>query len=213
MRCLVLILQVEPWWTCKTSHFLLYRNTSISSFSTWPGNADTQLLRQSCLITGDVTGGTVLWLQYFAREGRREKPKLSETLQKSVCIPLLISDYFIYFSAPAGDREPYSESGHASSFSLSRWPTPAHSLFHPVTSLKQILALHIPPACHLSTSDMTRDSKNIFLDECELGAAPLHDKTKAKKTKKKNQSCNVYVPNYLFSQDFWVRPIYTQNTT
>lgn len=45
-------------------------------------------------------------------EGRKKgKPQINwDSLGKSVCIPLLVSGYFIHFCTPAGDHEPCSES-------------------------------------------------------------------------------------------------------
>lgn len=119
--------------------------------------------------------------QHLEREQRRENPKLTETLWGSQFASHFWFLVILFTSAHLQETtNPVLRAVHASSFSLSRWPAPAHSLFHPIANLKQVLALCVPPACHLPTQKRTGDSKNILLDERELRAAPLHDR---------NQSC------------------------
>lgn len=90
-------------------------------------------------------------------EGRKKgKPQMNwDSLGKSVCIPLLISGYFIHFCTPAGDHEPCSESSACFLLQPFQMTSSCHSLFHPIANLKQVLALCVPPACHLSTQKRT----------------------------------------------------------
>lgn len=87
------------------------------------------------------------------RERSKEgKNKFPETLCESQFMSHFCIVVILFTSMQLQQTaNPILGAGCASSSSLSRWPTPAHSLCHPVTNLKQILALHIPPTCHLST--------------------------------------------------------------
>lgn len=100
--------------------------------------------------------GMVSCSQHLEREGRRENPKLTETLWGSQFASHFWFLVILFTSAHLQETtNPVLRAVHASSFSLSRWPAPAQSLFHPIANLKQVLALCVPPACHLSTQKRT----------------------------------------------------------
>lgn len=142
MSCLVLTLQLEPWRNHSTGQFLLYMNNSISSFSTQPGAGDT-------LMVGDARMAQChCHSSVWEKEGRKTQVHWGSV--KVTSRPT--SELWLFYSLLCSCSR--LGAGCASSSSLSRWPTPA--LCHPVTNLKQILALHIPSTCHLSTKDMTR---------------------------------------------------------